>query len=107
MPCILLSKDQADANRPFNGSSMSVRLYWQPSNDRARIVIATRDRTGREEICCRPLTDLRIIREGSVLRLCKLRRDFQFTPWAELNFYMYERKCIDNHPPKQLIMLTQ
>jgi len=91
--CYILLSRHANQLRPFDRGSMHVCLYWQPSNDRARVVIVLRDRHGQEEVFCRPLTDLRMIRDGSVLQLCKQGRDVEYVAWAKLNFYFHERAC--------------
>jgi hypothetical protein len=43
---------------------------------------------------CTPLTNLKIIRKGTSLQLCRLRREGQFSLWALLNFYLYERMVL-------------
>lgn len=72
--------------------NMSVRLYFKPANSRAYILLATKDRHGRERQYAEPLTELKVIRDGSILQLCKVGRASSFECWAKLNFYIYERK---------------
>ena len=81
---------------------MSVRLYFKPANSRAYILIATKDRYGRERQYTEPLTELKVIRNASILQLCKAGRGSSFECWAKLNFYTCERA-----PPPPCPLATQ
>lgn len=77
--------------RPFDRESVWVRLYWRPADNRARILIMTKDNAGRQLHYCTPLNNLRLVRQGTCLQLCRLRRNGSLQLWANLNFVLYER----------------
>ncbi len=52
------------------------------------------DKRGQEKQYCTLLTNLKVIRNGSTLQLCRLRRSGTFRPWAILNFVYYERMVL-------------
>ncbi|KAK3705402.1 hypothetical protein LTR37_013375 [Vermiconidia calcicola] len=78
----------------FDRDQLWVRLYIRPSDNRSRILIMTKDATGPDMHYCTPLTNLKIIRDRSSLQLCRVRREGRYTPWARLNFYLYERMVL-------------
>ncbi|KAF2144899.1 uncharacterized protein K452DRAFT_131776 [Aplosporella prunicola CBS 121167] len=80
---------------PFDNNEAVVRLYWRPSDHRARILFLTIDQLGRRHRHCIPLTALRFIRTGSCLQLCRVNhQDGQLDLWANLRFNGYERMVL-------------
>lgn len=79
---------------PFDEEQLWLRLYWRPPDNRARILIMTIDGRGRLLHSCQPLTNLRIIRRQSILRLCRVREGGRYRLWAQLNFRLYERMVL-------------
>lgn len=76
-----------------NGSI--VKFYYRPSDQRARIFLATDDRHRFEGHFCLPLTHLTIIRDRSVLSLCRAKRgEDTLVCWATLKFIHYERMVL-------------
>jgi len=78
----------------FDHEQVWVRLYWRPADGRARILVMSKDNDGRQRHCCTLLTNLKVIRKGSSLQLCRLRREGKFRLWAQLNFVYYERMVL-------------
>ncbi|KAK4620453.1 hypothetical protein CLAFUR0_11384 [Fulvia fulva] len=79
----------------FDEDRLWVRLCWRPSDHRARILIMARDRAGQQLHFCTPLTNLKVIRNGSCLQLCRARRgDGKYALWARLNFLFHERMAL-------------
>ncbi|CAK4030550.1 Hypothetical predicted protein [Lecanosticta acicola] len=79
----------------FDAHRLWVRLYWRNSDHRARILVITKDSEGRRLLYCTPLTNLKIIRNKSVLQLCRCSRgDGRFSLWARLNFVFHERMVL-------------
>ncbi|EME41660.1 hypothetical protein DOTSEDRAFT_73904 [Dothistroma septosporum NZE10] len=79
----------------FDEDRLWVRLCWRPSDHRARILIVTKDRSGHQLLSCTPLTNLKIIRNGSCLQLCRARRgDGGYALWARLTFLFHERMVL-------------
>ena len=75
----------------FDRDELLLRLYFRPSDSRARVFIVTQASSGEELYQCQPLTNLKAIRQGSTLLLCRYRKEGKYRPWARLNFYLYER----------------
>lgn len=79
----------------FDEEHLWLRLYWRPSDFRARILIMTIDVHGRHLLFSQPLTNLKIIRQGSSLQLCRAPRGGgQYALWARLNFIFHERMVL-------------
>ncbi|KAF2167111.1 hypothetical protein M409DRAFT_66175 [Zasmidium cellare ATCC 36951] len=78
----------------FDEERFWVRLYWRPTDFRARILIMTADVHGQQLHFCQPLTNLKVIRKGSSLQLCRFRREGRYTLWARLNFIFHERMVL-------------
>lgn len=79
----------------FDEERFLVRLYWRPSDFRARILLMTTDMHGQQLHFCQPLTTLKVIRKGSTLQLCRARRgDGRYSLWARLNFMFHERMVL-------------
>lgn len=76
----------------FDNDQFWVRLYYRPLDSRSRILIMLKDGTGQQIHFCTPLTNLKVIRDGSSLQLCRMRRGGGYKLWARLNFYLYESK---------------
>ncbi|WPH02900.1 Hypothetical protein R9X50_00576800 [Acrodontium crateriforme] len=79
---------------PFDREQLWMRLYWRPSDFRARILIMTKDSHRQDTHYCTALTNLKIIRNGSCLQLCRARRDGIYRMWAKLNFVFYDRMVL-------------
>ena len=77
--------------RPFARDELSVQLFWRPLDSRARILVVAKDAGYRNVYFCQPLTNLKVIRDGSTLQLCRMRRESKYSLWARLNFSLYER----------------
>ena len=78
--------------RPFEATNVWVRLYWRPSDNRARILLLTLDSTGEKLRYCFPLTGLKVLRTESCLQLCRVNlADGKLDLWANLRFTVYER----------------
>jgi hypothetical protein len=85
--------------RPFEATNVWVRLYWRPSDNRARILFLTVDSAGNRMRYCIPLTGLKVLRTESCLQLCRVNRaDGKLDLWANLRFTVYER-TLDSPPP--------
>ena len=82
----------ANSARSFDRDSLWMRLYYRPSDSRARILIMTKDTYGNDLHYCTPLTNLKAIRNGSSLQLCRVRKEGKYRLWARLNFYLFESK---------------
>lgn len=79
----------------FDEETLSVQFFWRPRDQRARILVSVQDQYGHLAHYCRPLNDLKIIRDRSTLQLCRARPDtLQYTLWARLNFYFHERMVL-------------
>ncbi|KAF2209603.1 hypothetical protein CERZMDRAFT_46823 [Cercospora zeae-maydis SCOH1-5] len=79
----------------FDEDRLWVRLYCRPSDSCAIILIMTRDAFGQPLHYTELLTKLKIIREGSLLKLCRVRHGSQkHTMWARLNFFLHERMVL-------------
>lgn len=80
---------------PFEATDVWVRLYWRPSDQRARILFLTLDSSGRKMRYCIPLTALKVLRTESCLQLCRVNRaDGKLDLWANLRFTLYERMVL-------------
>ncbi|KAH7045863.1 hypothetical protein B0J12DRAFT_143357 [Macrophomina phaseolina] len=81
--------------QPFDAADAFVRLYWRPSDHRARILFLTKDRLGRRYRHCIPLTLLNIRRVGTCLQLSRGNQyDGRLDLWANLRFTFYERMVL-------------
>lgn len=70
-------------------------FYLRPEDRRARILFAETDSRNRETLFCVPLNTLRVIRNRSILQLCRASdRDGSLRPWAKLKFIYYERMVL-------------
>lgn len=79
----------------FNEDRMWVRLYWRPTDLRCRVLIIARDARGQLQHYCTPLTNLKIIRQGPCLQLCRVTRgDHRYVLWARLSFVLHERMVL-------------
>lgn len=65
-------------------------MYWRPPDNRARILIMTKNAHGQDLHFCMPLINLKIIRDRSCLQLCRASRNGRYSVWARLNFLLYE-----------------
>ncbi|OCK83881.1 hypothetical protein K432DRAFT_379096 [Lepidopterella palustris CBS 459.81] len=80
---------------PFEATDVWIRLYWRPSDHRARILFLTLDSHGRKMRYCIPLTALKVLRTESCLQLCRVNRaDGKLDLWANLRFTLYERMVL-------------
>jgi hypothetical protein len=67
-----------------------IRLYWRPTDHRARILFLTKEYGQRYRYCI-PLTALKVLRTDSVLQLCRVNRsDGKLDLWANVKFTCYE-----------------
>ncbi|KAF4306207.1 hypothetical protein GTA08_BOTSDO05601 [Botryosphaeria dothidea] len=81
--------------QPFDAADAFVRLYWRPSDHRARILFLTKDRLGRRYRHCIPLTLLNIRRVGTCLQLSRGNQyDGRLDLWTNLRFTFYERMVL-------------
>lgn len=88
------------AEMPFEATNVTVRLYWRPDDNRARILYLTKDEHGNRMRYCFPLTSLRFLRSQSCLQLCRVnRKGGHLELWSRLRFTMYERKFDINQTP--------
>ncbi|KAI5360766.1 hypothetical protein Slin15195_G086820 [Septoria linicola] len=79
----------------FDEDRLWVRLYYRPADARAIILVMTQDDYGQPLQYSEKLTKLKIVREGSLLKLCKVRRGSErHTMWARLNFILHERMVL-------------
>jgi hypothetical protein len=75
---------------PFESSDVMVRLYWRPSDHRARILYLTEKEGIRHQYCI-PLTAIRVLRSSSSLLLCRVNSDDgELDLWASLHFTCFE-----------------
>ncbi|KAK8191589.1 uncharacterized protein BKA78DRAFT_137333 [Phyllosticta capitalensis] len=80
---------------PFEASEVFVRLYWRPTDNRARIVFLTKDPSGERRRYCFPLTALKIMRVGASLQFCRINKhDGGLDLWAVLRFASSERMVL-------------
>jgi hypothetical protein len=78
---------------PFEATDVWIRLYWRPSDQRARILFLTLDISEQKVQYCIPLTALKLLRTESCLQLCRVNRaDGKLDLWANLRFTLYESK---------------
>lgn len=94
---MLLEQDgfQKVLETPFEATNVWVRLYWRPSDNRARILVLTLDSTGEKLRYCFPLTGLKVLRTESCLQLCRVNlADGKLDLWANLRFTVYERMVL-------------
>ncbi|CAK1360500.1 unnamed protein product [Cercospora beticola] len=79
----------------FDEDRTWVRLYYRPEDFRAIILIMALDAYGQPLHYSERLTKLKIIREGSLLKLCRVRHGSErHTLWARLNFFLHERMVL-------------
>lgn len=79
----------------MEATDVLVRLYWRPTDHRARILFLHKDPYGRRYRYCIPLTALKILRTESCLQLCRAnQQDGQLDLWAVLKFTLYERMVL-------------
>lgn len=71
-----------------------VSLMCRASDYRAKCVVYYRDRSGRQEYGCLPLSDLHLRREGSILRVCRMRSNGSPQPWVTMKFTTIERMTL-------------
>lgn len=75
----------------LDGVNFYVRLFWRPSDHRARILCTRKDGANIITHYCIPLTALKLTRKGSTLILWRLdRTNNEFNMWAHLTFQFYE-----------------
>jgi hypothetical protein len=76
----------------FIDNDSTVAFYYRPHDQRARMLFSSVDSRGRENIHSVPLTSLTVIRDHSILTLCRASsRDGALKRWANLKFIHYER----------------
>ena len=80
----------------FRADNVTARFYWRPTDHRTRLLVSTTDLLGMEVRFCVLLTELKAVRQGNLLVLC--RRDYRMdqvrgplTVWAEFSFDVYEK----------------
>lgn len=79
----------------FDEDRLWVRLYYRPEDYRAIVLIMTQDAYGRPLCYSERITKLKIVREGSLLKLCRVRQGSErHTMWARLNFILHERMVL-------------
>jgi hypothetical protein len=77
---------------PLDLTRFYAKLYWRPSDHRARILLCTRDTSKIPIYYCIPLTALKLTRRGSNLQLWRVDRETkEFELWAKLGFTVYEQ----------------
>jgi len=77
---------------PLDAAKVYVRIYWRPSDHRARILMTTKDTSGIALRYCIPLTALKLIRKGPSIHLYRYSRENEdLELWANLNFTVYEQ----------------
>ncbi|TLD37480.1 FAD-containing monooxygenase [Venturia nashicola] len=77
---------------PLDTTRFYAKLYWRPSDHRARILLSTTDTSKILIHYCIPLTALKLTRKGSNLLLWRVDRDTkEFELWANLGFHVYEQ----------------
>lgn len=76
--------------RAFDREQVWVRLYWRPHDNRARILVMTKDRQMRDLHYCISANNLKVIRDRSCLQLCQARSNGRYRLWARLKFVTYE-----------------
>lgn len=75
----------------FDEDRLWVRLYYRPDDYRAIILIMAQDAYGRPLYYSERLAKLKIIRDGSLLKLCRVHHGSdRHTMWARLNFVLHE-----------------
>lgn len=80
---------------PFDENRLCVRLYYRPGDYRAIILIMAHDAYGQPLYYSERLAKLKIVREGSVLILCRVRYGSEkHIIWARLNFILHERMVL-------------
>ncbi|KAF1995536.1 hypothetical protein P154DRAFT_343151 [Amniculicola lignicola CBS 123094] len=80
---------------PLENTGVWIRLYWRPSDSRARILFLTHDSAGSRTRYSIPLSALQILRTESCLQLCRINhKDGQLDLWANLRFTIYERMVL-------------
>lgn len=79
----------------FDEDRLWVRLYYRSADARSIILVMTQDAYGQPLRYSEKLTKLKIVREGSLLKLCKVRHGSErHTMWARLNFILHERMVL-------------
>jgi hypothetical protein len=77
---------------PLDATRFYARLYWRPSDHRARILLSTKDSSKIPIHYCIPLTALKLTRRGPNLQLWRVDRvTKEFELWAKLGFMVYEQ----------------
>ena len=79
----------------FDEDRLWVRLYYRPEDYRAIILIMAQDAYGRPLHYSERLAKLKIVRDGSLLKLCRVRSGSErHIMWARLNFVLHERMVL-------------
>ena len=82
-------------NSTFIDTDSTVTFYYRPHDQRARMLFSSVDSRGRENIHSVPLTSLTVIRDHSILQLCRASsRGGALKLWANLKFIHYERMVL-------------
>jgi hypothetical protein len=78
---------------PLDAARVYVRLFWRPSDHRARILLSTKDPISLQTLkYCIPLTALKLRREGPSIKLFTYStQEDALKIWAILNFTVYEQ----------------
>jgi hypothetical protein len=80
-----------DVIRQTLDADFHVRLYWRPSDHRARMLCIRKDGANVITHYCIPLTGLKLCRKESQLLFFRLDRETrEFNLWAALTFRFYE-----------------
>lgn len=86
---------QRAVQMPFDENRLCVQLYYRPEDYRAIILIIAHDAYGQPLYHSECLAKLKILREGSVLILCRvLYGTERHIVWARLNFILHERMVL-------------
>ena len=79
----------------FDDDRVWIQLHYRPDDYRAIILVMTQDAYGRPLYYSERLAKLKIIRDKSLLNLCKVRHGSErHTLWARLNFILHERMVL-------------
>ncbi|KAF2431256.1 hypothetical protein EJ08DRAFT_193635 [Tothia fuscella] len=77
---------------PLDATRVYARLYWRPSDHRARLLLTVKDSTAPALKYCIPLTALKLKRNGPNLHLFRYStEEDELKIWAKLSFTQYEQ----------------
>jgi len=80
---------------PLDAARFYVKIFWRPSDHRARILMSHKDPSNITIHYSIPLTALKLVRKGPSLHLFRYdRENDDFMLWACLNFTVYEQMVL-------------